>query len=364
MSLLLALALAVTGAGTAPAQLAPVPLRLWNVAWQRKLVPPIPLEWQARELGGPAVDPVTGYVVVGTRDGMIRAFDPDGELMWTFEARGRFDAPPRIDRDTVYAGCSDGKLYALALGSGKLRWSYDAHEEVGTTPTVAGDLVLVMTLQDTLVAVDARSGAWKWHHRRETREGFTVRGAAPALAAGDLAVGAYSDGTVAALELATGSVRWERKVAPTGDFMDVDGLRLRGGRLYAAAYSGAIYALDLATGNQLWEARTPSPTRLALGTDVVVALSTTRVLGLSPRDGRIRWSTPILGEPAPSGDPVLVGQLALVPITTGMLWVDVLSGRALRRFNPGTGISAPAAVLGRRVYVLSNAGDLIALDLT
>src|SRR5512140_721547 len=172
MAALLALALAAQAA--VGGQLPPVPPRVWRVAWTRQLVTPTPLEWRPYEQGGAAVDPVTGVVVVGTRDGWLRALDPDGTLLWTVEAGGRFQAPARIDGDSVYVGSADGKLYALELASGKVRWKYDAQQEVGTTPVVAGDLVLAMTLQDNLFAVDARTGSWKWHHRREGKEGFTL----------------------------------------------------------------------------------------------------------------------------------------------------------------------------------------------
>ncbi len=359
MTGLLALVLA-SGAGVSP-QLPPVPVKLWNVAWQRKLVEPRPLEWKARELGGPAVDPVTGFVVVGTRDGVLHAYDPDGAFVWSYRAGARFDAAPRIQDGIVYAGCDDGKLYVFDLASGKLRWKYDAQEEVGTTPIVVGDLVLFMTLQDTLVAVDAKTGAWKWHHRREMREGFTLYGAAAVLASGGLAFGAYSDGTVTALDVLTGTVRWERKIAPAGDFMDVDSTRIQFGRLYAAAYSGAVYALDPETGRQRWELKTHQPYRLATGAGVLIGVSTTQVLGISPQDGKLRWSLPLGG--VPWGDPVLAGGLALVPNTKALLWIDPVGGRVVRSFDPGTGVSAAPARVGHRVYVLSNVGDLIALDL-
>ncbi len=358
MTLLLALALAAQG-GVAT-KLSPAPLKLWTIAWQRPLVPPMPLQYQPRELGGPAVDPVSGIVVVGTRDGWIHACDHEGRRAWDFRAAGPFDAPPRIFEDVVIAGSSDGHLYALELGTGRLRWKYDAQEEVGTTPAVSGGLVLAMTLQDSLVAVDARTGEWKWRHRREQKEGFTIHGGAAVAVAGGLAIGAYSDGTVAALELQTGTVRWERRVAPQGDFMDVDGLRAEGGRLYAAAYSGAVYGLDLQTGAELWALKTPGPCRLALGGGLLVVVTTTQVIGIAPHGGVVRWTMPLEGEP--SGDPVAVGARAAVPNTKGLLWIDAATGRLLRVFDPGTGVSASPAFRGRRVYVLSNAGDLFALD--
>jgi outer membrane protein assembly factor BamB len=343
------------------ARLPPAPQRVFSVAWQRQLVVPRLLEWRPRELGGPAVDRVTGTVVVGTRDGWLHAYDPEGARLWDFETTGTFDAPPRIDGDAVYCGSSDGRLYAIELATGKLRWKYEAQEEVGTTPVVAGGVVLAMTLQDSLIAVDAKTGTWKWHHRRETREGFSIRGAAAALTAGGLALGAYSDGTVAALDLLTGAVKWERKVAPAADFMDVDGLRVQGGRLYAAAFSGAVYGLDVETGRQEWELKTPGATRLALGGGLLVAVTTTQVIGVAPQDGTVRWTLPLGG--VPSGDPVVASGIAVVPNTKGLLWIDAASGRLVRVFNPGTGISATPAWNGRRVYVLSNGGDLFALDL-
>jgi outer membrane protein assembly factor BamB len=356
---LLALALA---AQVGVAQLPPAPMKLWDIAWTRRLVSPTLLEWKPREVGGPAVDPATGIVVVGTRDGVLRAYADGGQPMWETKAGGRFDAAPRIDGDLVYAGSSDGRLYAVELGSGKVRWKYDAQEEVGTTPAVGGGLVLAMTLQDTLVAVDAKTGAWKWHHRRDSRDGFTIRGAASVTVSGDVALGAYSDGAMAALDLLTGTVRWERRVAPAADFMDVDSTpRVQGGRVFVAAYSGAVLALDLATGRELWASKTPAPLKLLLGRGVLVAVTTTQVVALSAVDGAVRWTLPLNGTPC--GEPALVGNRVVVPNGKGLLFIDADRGRLLRVFDPGTGVSAAAAARGERVYVLSNGGDLFALDL-
>lgn len=358
LALVLAASAALQGVAT---ELPPAPSKVYSIAWQRRLVEPGTLEWKPQELGGPAVDPVGGLVVVGTRDGWVHAYDPDGHRLWAFETGGRIGATPRIEGDVVYVGSGDGCLYALDLASGQQRWRYDAQEDVGTTPVVAGGLVLAMTLQDTLFAVDQKTGAWRWHHRREMREGFTVEGAASVVAANGLALGGYSDGTVAALDLASGAVRWERKVAPAGDFVDVDGLRLQGKRLFVAAYSGAVYALDVDTGAQEWAHKTAGATRLALGPGILVAVTTTQLVGLSPLDGSLRWSAPLDG--APAGPPAASGGRLAIPNTRSLLLVDGPSGRVLRAFNPGTGISASPAFGARRLYVLSNAGDLFALDL-
>jgi outer membrane protein assembly factor BamB len=366
MSASLAVALALAAVPSPPPGLAtrlpPAPLALYDVIWHRPLVPPEALAGPPLEPGGAAVAPATGVAVFGTRDGWLHAIRPDGKVAWEFKADGGFSAPPAFDGDTVYAGSNDGRLYAIDLQSGKERWRYEAKEELGTRPVVANGTVFVSSLQDTLFAVDARTGAWKWHHRREPRAGFTIRGAAAPVVHDGVVYAAYSDGVVAALDASNGQVKWEKLVAPPGDHMDVDALKLDGSRLYAAAYSGAVLALDAATGAEVWSFKAPGASRLALAPGLLVAVTTNNVYGLSPTTGTPVWTAPLGG--APGADPVVAGKWVLVPAMEGGLrFIEAASGRTLRVFDSGTGVTGTPGVNGSRVYVLSNGGDLLALEL-
>src|SRR4051794_31938423 len=120
--LALALVLAAAGPGVRTT-LPPAPVKLYSVAWQRALVPLRALETGPQERGGVTVDAQRGLAFVGTRDGWLHAFRPDGSVLWEFRAAGAFGAP-LVDGDTVYVGSADGNLYALAIASGKPRWSY------------------------------------------------------------------------------------------------------------------------------------------------------------------------------------------------------------------------------------------------
>ena len=360
ISLLLGLALAATDAQGA--RLPAMPRSLYGIAWQRDLGSAALGENHFREPGGPVYDPVTRLVVAGTRDGLLHAFRIDGSLAWEFQAGGAFSAEVLVDGDTIYAPSEDGRLYALALGTGRERWRYDSHEQLATRPALVEGLVVVASLQDTVFAIDARTGAWKWHHRREPREGFTIHGqAAPVVGAGLVHAG-FSDGTVVALEAATGVVRWERHVAPAGPYTDVDSLALAEGRLYAAAYSGAVVALEAASGKPLWQRALPQASRVALLPGMLVVVSGSTVEALSPSDGKPSWSVPLHGSPA--APPRAVGRWLLVPADGGGLrFLELVSGRTVRVLDPGTGVAAAPAVAGQRAYVLSNGGRLLALDL-
>jgi outer membrane protein assembly factor BamB len=345
------------------ARLPPAPLSLYSVSWHRALVPMG--EGVILEEGGVAVDAASGVAVCGTRDGWLHAFRPDGTLVWEFKAGGAFPAAPTIADGAVFAGSSDGRVYAVSLADGKLRWSYDAKEEMGTAPVVAGGAVFVMSLQDTLWALDARSGEWRWLHRREAKgidRGFTIRGAAPAVFRDGTVFGGYSDGYVAAVDATTGQVRWERLIAPPGVYTDIDGLALDGDRLFAAAYSGAVVALDPTSGTQLWSFRAPSAHRVLAGNGLVVAVAAGQVAGLAAATGQPLWTASLRG--APGATPVFAGQWVLVPSQDGGLrFVERSSGRTLQAMDGGNGVAGAPGVAGGRIYVLSNGSNLYALDL-
>src|SRR5512145_284192 len=127
--LALALSLALAGTAGTPvpegpvgpgvqSSLPPPPIQLYRVAWQRALVALRPLETGPQERGGVAVDPQRRLAFVGTRDGVLHAFRADGSVLWELQGGGGF-GPPLVEGDTVYAGSSDGRLYAVAIPTGK-----------------------------------------------------------------------------------------------------------------------------------------------------------------------------------------------------------------------------------------------------
>jgi outer membrane protein assembly factor BamB len=360
----LALALALVAGPGVRTALPPAPVQLYRIAWQRPFVAPTALEYKAEERGGVAVDPATKLVVFGTRDGWLHAVRPDGTVAWEFRGAGPF-GQPAIEGDTVYVGSADGRLYAVAIPTGKERWHYQTGEDLTTRPAVSRGLVFVASLQDTLFCLDGATGAWKWHHRGEAKAaaGFTIFGAASAIAGPDAVYAAHSDGLAAAIDPGAGVVRWKKRLAPTATHLDVDGLAFGDGRLYAAAHSGAALAVDARTGDILWQASAPGASRVTVAAGLLVTVTTTSIQAFSISDGSTVWTAPLRG--APAGEPVVAGRWILVPTgEQGLRWLETATGRTLRVFEPGTGVTASPAVDGRRVYVLSNGGGLFALDLS
>jgi outer membrane protein assembly factor BamB len=352
---LLALAAA---AGTPP----PPPTdSLFAVAWRKALVEPYLLEYKPFEPAGPVVDPLTGMVVAATRDGFVQAYSADGKELWYAQLPGPYLAPPAIADGLVLVAGLDGRIFAFDSARGDLRWKYSYRQEFGSQPVVVGDLAYFATLEGTVLALETLTGKWKWHFRREPVGKFMILGVGrPAVVDGVLYQG-FADGSVVALDALSGAVKWDRKVG-RGDYPDIDSdIQVGKDRVYVASYGGQVVALDRKDGAPVWEAKAPYAYKAVLDGDTYVVVTTTKVFGFDARTGKQLWETPLDGTPL--ADPVIVKGLILVPNGKGLLVLDRRSGRKVRFFTRGSGATGSPAVLGKRLYVLSNAGELIAIDL-
>ncbi|MEI6226608.1 MAG: PQQ-binding-like beta-propeller repeat protein [Deltaproteobacteria bacterium] len=351
------LALAATAAAPAP-----IPTDgLFAVAWRKTLVEPYLLEYKPLEPAGPGIDPLTGMVVAATRDGYVAAFDKGGKEMWWAKLEGPYLAAPAVGDGLAFIAGLDGRVFAFDAARGEFRWMYEYREEFGSQPVVSGDLVYVATLEGTVLALDAKTGTWKWHFRREPSAKFIILGVGrPTVVDGVLYQG-FADGSVVALDAKTGAVKWDRKVG-RGAYPDIKAdVLVSKDRVFVVSYGGQVAALDRQNGTPIWEAKAPDAYKAALDGDVLVVVTTKEVLGFDARSGKELWS--LLHEGSPLADPVIARGLVLVPIGKGLLVLDKKTGKKLRFFTRGSGATGSPAVLGNRLYLLSNTGELIAVDL-
>jgi outer membrane protein assembly factor BamB len=355
-------AAAVLAVAVAAASPPPVPAdSLFSVAWRKTLVEPYLLEYKPFEPAGPAIDPLTGMVVVATRDGFVQAYSAEGQDLWYAKLVGPYLGPPAIGEGMVIVAGLDGRIFAFDGARGDFRWKYPYREEFGSQPVIAGDLVYVTTLEGTVLALEARTGAWKWHFRREPSGKYIILGVGqPAVVDGTLYQG-FADGTVVALDAATGEVKWERKVG-RGPFPDVvSDVQVSKDRVFVASYGGQVAALDRKSGWPVWESKAPEAYKARLDGDLLVVVTTRDVLGFDARTGNQIWS--FAHEGSPLAGPVIARGLVLVPIGKGLVVLDRRTGKKIRFFTRGSGATGSPALLGKRLYVLSNAGELIAVDL-
>jgi outer membrane protein assembly factor BamB len=201
--------------------------------------------------GGPAID--GGRVFVGVHDGSVVALDEsNGQVVWRAATAGPVDAPPAASNGRVYAvsvtpAPTHAHLYALEAATGRVSWSYSAVRlsEHSSSPTVAGGRVFVGFGDVTVRAFDAATGSLLW--RAPVRGDFEPT-SSPASWNGGVFV-EDAEGSVYRFDAGTGRRIWDfqflslsQSAAPM----------VAAGTLYAGLDDGSVAALDAASGHLVW----------------------------------------------------------------------------------------------------------------
>ncbi|MEU9609861.1 serine/threonine-protein kinase [Streptomyces sp. NPDC048057] len=229
--------------------------------------------------------------------------------------------PPVVAGGLVHVRSSDGqRTEALDPANGRVRWS--APTAAYSSVRHVGDVVLLGKDDGRVRALDARTGRelWQGRHGGAGTEWAGAGGIGHAVTA--LADGSASE--VTAVDLATGAVRWEKRVA--------------GALRPVGASDGALYlhAVDAAGDTK----------------EVV------RVAGATPPPTRTRLPAPV-----PQAQATLAGDVVYLSGAGGSL-VAVRGGAQLWRTETGaTQLSRPTAD-AQAVYVSAGDGRLLALDAT
>ena len=143
---------------------------------------------------------------------------------------------------TVISGKSGGPATRAtpALQVTSARWTYTTGSYVDTRPAVAGGTVYAGSDDGTVYALDTATGGLRWAYTA----GDSVSD--PAVAGGTVYVGSL-DFKVYALDAATGALRW---AYTTGSYV-LSSPAVAGGTVYVGSDYGKVYALDAATGLSL-----------------------------------------------------------------------------------------------------------------
>jgi len=340
------------------------PLAVFSIDYWHALLESNTMEFVPREFATPAVDPASGRVVVGTKDGVLRSVGIDGRVKWAISTPTPFSAGVLIRDGIVYAPGGDGVLRALKADTGALLWSYDCGEELVTVPVLAEGQVLVASQSATLYAVNAADGKWLWQYRRTPPAGFILRGAStPVVRDGVIYLG-FSDGHAAALEAKTGSALWDRVLSTGTQFIDVSSTPSfdAQGHLIVASYKDGIFALDPKTGDTVWQTGASGLAYVLVRGSVVFASGEDRIAAYSSESGKALWVTQL---PDRAGQqPTFASGLILLPTGKALLFINPVTGGILRRFDPGKGVTATPGVYGPDAVVLSNLGFVYGLHVT
>ncbi len=226
---------------------------------------------------------------------------PNLKLKWAFEYPDavRARSQPTVGWNTIFVGSQNGTVYALDMDSGCAKWTFRASAEIRTAIVADPDTKRLYfgDVIGRVYAIDAMTGKQFWRKKVDNHPNATITGT-PALHAGSLFVPVSSlevtsaadpkydcctfRGSVAALDPATGSIKWQSYTVPSTpkeQGKTAAGAKILGpsgapiwnsptydakrGRLYfgsgenysspADENSDALFAVDANSGKRIWQ---------------------------------------------------------------------------------------------------------------
>ena len=338
--------------------------RPYFLGWNAEVEKPSGLFQSPVEPGGVTADPRTGWVYVATRDGRLVCLD-GGRERWSVEVGGSLFAPPTVWEDSVVVGTGEGVLAVLNKVTGARRVRAILGEQLITQPVVVVPAhgparAYVGSAMDTLFAVQLDFGQKLWSAHRDQPAPFSVHGFARPVVLGGTLYQGFADGTVEALDAATGEVKWKKALSPPGSLVDVDALGTDGRLLFAASYSGGVYALEPGDGSIVWRTPMSGVSRLTVDGPRVLAVGPGLMQELRASDGRVAWKFTFGHRIAQA--PVVTGNVIALARDGGDLYfVDARTGAPMGLFGTGTGFDSPPALNGQILFAFSNGGRLYSM---
>ncbi|HEX6127898.1 MAG TPA: PQQ-binding-like beta-propeller repeat protein [Candidatus Limnocylindria bacterium] len=271
------------------------------------------------------------------------------------------DDPVAVGGSAMYRGGSDrtGVFIGPAPeGQPTEMWRLQVGASIRSQPAVVDGVAYVAADDGSVYAIELATGAEIWRH--DAGEGLS---SSPAVADG-LVVAVTIGGRVLALDTETGDERWslEADAGPESMPAIVDDT------LFLGTDAGTVLALDVASGDERWayDAGAPVFRSVAVGGgSVYLGAQDGTVHAVDAATGERRWSiqsvSGALGTPTVSGDTLYVVILDTPHSQVVALATD--DGAERWRFEPdeAAGIR-PVVLADQTLYVTDRGGTIYALD--
>jgi outer membrane protein assembly factor BamB len=316
--------------------------------------------------GTPTPSPA-GSTAAAVRSTLVAIDATTREVLWRRALPDVSVGGPTVDGSNVLVGTDDGSVTAVSLGSGQQEWTLDMGESIDKPIAMSGGIAYVAVTASSgqpsfLAALQETDGAEIW---RFIAGGTGVSFGAPAVANG-MVYAAVGDGTLRAIDAATGIARWATKLntvsgggapAVSADAVVVADIRgqvyrfaaatgervwdfamntpvygsvvIAGSGVVVGEATGDVSAIDLTSGERIWRQNVGEGLQLgfAVAPDTIVAARTGPAAGLvafvaDPSGSLIREQSPTIVEPVELG---LAWAAAAVPLVLLL----ILAGRFL-----------------------------------
>jgi outer membrane protein assembly factor BamB len=306
-------------------------------------------------------------------DGVVVALDKNnGKRRWRQDLDVPVTGGVGYGEGMVMVGTSDGEVYALSATDGSTLWTALVKGEVLAAPQSNGRIVVVQSYDGKLQGLSAQDGSQLWVYDSNLPV-LTLRGTSTPLIFERLVVAGFANGKVLALDLETGAVRWEARIAiaqgrsEIDRIVDIDGsLLLASNVVYAASYQDRVAGIDVTSGRKVWQEEASSYVAMDQGFGNLYLADISGTVFAYQRSAKgLRWEQTALENRRLSAPKAVRGYVAVGDLEGYVHFLSQVDGQFVGRIKiDGAGVRANMLESDNILYILGNSGKLVALQVT
>jgi outer membrane protein assembly factor BamB len=327
---------------------------------------------------------------ISAETGLLPEWPPDGpKLLWQVKEIGSGYSTPSVVGDRLYIGSNEGMddefVLALAVADGREIWSTrigkvgpnegPQYPGARSTPTVDGDALYVIGSDGDLACLDAATGTIRWQKNLRSEFGGQPGNWAYAespLIDGDVLVctPGGSDATLVGLNKRTGELIWKTAI-PGGDqaaYASAVITEAGGVRQYVQFLQHGVVGVNAENGAFLWRydrtaQRSPANIPTPVVRDGLVFTAAGRAGGglveLTAKNGKVEASQVYFGPKYPTsiGGAVLVGDHLYGTAGPTFLCIEFATGKLMWEARSGVAPGSLCYAEGR-LYVHGENGNV------
>ncbi len=273
-------------------------------------------------------------IYVADTDGNIEALNIEsGRTIWKNDTDLPVTGGPGADVNMVMVGTSEGEVISLSTEDGKVIWQSTVSSEILSSPRESDDVVVIRTIDGKIFALDAATGERLWVYDR-TVPALTLRGTSTPVIANGLVIAGFDGGRVAALDLKTGKLIWEQRVAIARGrselerMVDIDAKPLiLEGTIYLTTFQANVTAMSLESGQILWQRDISSHSELAAdGKNLYVTDDRGHIWAIDRFSGSSIWKQEKLQARRVTGPAILGNKIVVGDLEGYLHWLDKDTG--------------------------------------
>ncbi|MBI4126721.1 MAG: PQQ-binding-like beta-propeller repeat protein [Deltaproteobacteria bacterium] len=304
---------------------------------------------------------------VGVDAGKLYAIDlhPVPQKRWMVKTEGGIHTQAAYDQGIVAVGDLEGYVYAFDTETGTEKWRTKLDDEVTAAPLIVDGAVYATTASGRVFALAAATGDERWHSDpREKGWGFSVHGAARPVSFEQTMIVGHADGTLVAYNKNDGTVRWSSLLGSRRErFFDVDAtLLVEGGKLLTVTADGTLHAVNAASGEIEWQVHVDGANDVDATGGKLFVTGGGKLAAVDPDEGSMLWQQDF--ETPDVAATMGKNYLAVMSTVDRLYLADPDNGDVMHFRYIRNGAYGKPVVVDDELYILANTARLFGFRVT